>query len=76
MNDKYERPPTASTNDDDSDETVEMPSRFDEHGNRKGEGGDPLQALIGGLASKLFAGDDHGHGSDRESRSGRRRHRH
>ena len=44
------------------------------------EKGDPLEAIIGSLASKFLGGggDDrsHGHGSDRDSRSGRRRHRH
>lgn len=78
MNDKYERPPTASTQrDDDSDGTIEMPERFDEHGNRKNEHGDPWSELIGGLASKFLGGEEQGHGgSDSGSRSGRRRHRH
>ena len=78
MNDKYERPPQSTTTEEESDGTVELPHRFDERGNRKHDGGDALQELLGGLASKFLGGseDDHGHGSDRESRSGRRRHRH
>jgi hypothetical protein len=66
MNDKYERAP----NDNDSDMTEELPARFDEHGNRKPERSDPLEQLIGNLASKFLGG------SEEEERSGRRRHRH
>ena len=76
MNDKYERPPSGShyADDDDgygSDGTIEMPRRFDKHGNKIGEGDDALQNLLGGLASRFFSG-----GGDDDSRGGRRRHRH
>ena len=77
MNDKYERPPSSAKDENDSDGTVDLPPRFDEHGNRKAEGGDAIEQLIGNLATRFLGGDEHsGHGSDRESRSGRRRHRH
>ena len=72
MNDKYDRAPR----DDASDVTEDLPDRFDEKGNRKGEGGgsgDPLEALLGGLASKFLGG---GGGSEDGERHGRRRHRH
>lgn len=68
MNDKYERAP----DDNDSDVTEDLPDRFDEHGNRKPEKSDPLEQLIGNLASKFLGGGD----GDDDSRSGRRRHRH
>ena len=84
MNDKYERPPSSSTgrsgrgsrrdDDEESEGTIELPSRFDEHGNRKAEGGDGLEALLGGLASKFLGGG--GEEGDDGARSGRRRHRH
>lgn len=66
MHDKYERPP----NDNDSNATEELPDRFDEHGNRRPERSDPLEQLIGNLASRFL-----GSGED-EERGGRRRHRH
>ena len=78
MNDKYERPPSGVHRDDESDGTVELPERFDENGNRKGESSDPLEQLIGNLASRFLGGGGGGEeqGGDRDSRSGRRRHRH
>lgn len=69
MNDKYERAPK----DDDSDDTEELPDRFDEHGNKKAESGDPLEHLLGNLASRFLGG---GGNDESDSRSGRRRHRH
>lgn len=69
MNDTYERPPSGATHDDDSDRTVELPERFDKHGNKIAETPDTLQDLLGNLASRFLGGDD-------DSRSGRRRHRH
>lgn len=77
MNDKYDRPPSGAPRDDESDGTIELPERFDEHGNRK-EGGhtDPLEAILGGLASKFLGGGGGGGGDEEEGRSGRRRHRH
>ena len=74
MNDKYERPPSGAPRDDDSDGTVDLPDRFDERGNRTQESGDPLEQLIGNLASRFMGGSEE-RGSDRDSRSGRRRHR-
>lgn len=86
MNDKYERGPAES----DSDGTVELPSRFDEHGNRVDGGGDQLtntitqllgNAGIANLLGSLGGGGrdrDGGGGRDRDDdggRSGRRRHR-
>lgn len=66
---------------EDSDGTVEMPARFDRHGNKIDETPDSLQALLGGLASKFFSGEEGsggggGGGGERDGRSGRRRHRH
>jgi hypothetical protein len=72
MNDKYERPPRSRRHRDDdegSEGTIELPERFDEQGNRKAEGGDPLEQLLGGLASKFLGGGDD---DDRSSRRGRR----
>lgn len=74
MNDKYERAPSSSSSfhgtsrhhrddDEDSDGTIELPDRFDEHGNRKGEGADAFQNLLGTLAGRLFVGDEGGGGS-------------
>lgn len=87
MNDKYERPPSSAAGpsgsgksrrrdrDDDEEEsegTVDLPERFDEHGNPKAESGDALQQLLGNLASRFLGGD----GEEEEGRSGRRRSRH
>lgn len=85
MHDKYERPPASSTastarggrrhrrdDDEGSEGTVDLPDRFDSHGNRKPEG-DGIEALLGSLASRFLGGGD----EDEDSgRSGRRRHRH
>ena len=80
FNDKYDRPP----HDSDSEDTVDLPRRFDEHGNRKPESmGDELaerlQDLLTGRASagsffKSIAGSlrDEGEGEGRRSRSRRR----
>lgn len=79
MHDKYERPPSGTTNDEgeDSDGTVEMPARFDKHGNKIVETPDTLQTLLGTLASRFLGGDDDaGERDSRDGRSGRRRHRH
>jgi len=78
MNDKYDRKP----NDSDSEGTVELPERFDEHGNRKAGEGDQLANTINqflgsaGITDLLgsLGGGGGRHDSD-ESRSGRRRHR-
>ena len=72
MHDKYERPPSGVQRDDESEGTVELPDRFDEHGNRK-EGGDGFESLLGSLASKFLGGSG---GDDDEGRGGRSRHRH
>ena len=77
MNDPYER--GARRDDDNNSEgTVELPERFDEHGNRKAGGGEsnPLEQILGSLASRFMGGDEQEHSSERDSRSGRRRHRH
>jgi hypothetical protein len=66
MHDKYERPP----DDNDSNATEELPDRFDADGNRKPERSDPLEQLIGNLASRFLGG------GEEEERGGRRRHRH
>jgi len=75
MHDNYERDP-----EEESDGTIELPERFDEHGNRKADD-DPLalgiNRILGdaGLASileRLTGGGGHG---DDSGRSGRRRHR-
>lgn len=66
----------------DSDGTVEMPARFDRHGNKIAETPDSLQTLLGSLASKFLGGEEGGQGEERrgsgggDGRSGRRRHRH
>lgn len=77
MNDKYERPPSGSTYNEDeenSDGTIDMPARFDAKGNKIRETGDGLEGLIGTLASRFLGS---GGGDDEEGgRSGRRRHRH
>lgn len=77
MHDKYDRRP----NDGDSDDTEELPERFDENGNKKPE--DPLASKInellsgqGGLGGlfKAIAGGSSDERDD-DSRSGRRKHR-
>ncbi|KAK3718066.1 hypothetical protein LTR37_005492, partial [Vermiconidia calcicola] len=83
VRDKYDRPPSGSgaDNDRNSDGTVDLPERFDEHGNRKQEGaggGDALEQILGGLASRFLGGGGGGGGDDDRGsdRSARRRHRH
>ena len=65
MNDKYERAPR----DNESDTTEDLPERFDKDGNPKHES-DPIEQLLGGLASRFLGG-----GGEDEERHGRRRHR-
>lgn len=79
FNDKYDRSPRDS----DSEDTVELPRRFDEHGNRKPESkGDELaerlQDLLAGRASagsffKGIAGSLMEEGDREERRSSQRR---
>lgn len=58
MNDPYERRTSGS----DSDETVDLPARFDEHGNRKPDtGGHDLAARL----SEMFGGSSHSNSSSR-----------
>jgi len=45
---------------DESDTTVDMPARFDRHGNRVYETADSLQQILGSLASKFLSGGDEG----------------
>ena len=74
MNDKYERAPRSTTDDGESEDTVDLPDRFDERGNPKKD--DPLNDLISGLASRFLGGSQQNDDDDeRESRRGRR-HRH
>ncbi|KAK5137149.1 hypothetical protein LTR08_000654 [Meristemomyces frigidus] len=79
MNDKYDREPRES----DSDGTVDLPSRFDEHGNRADEGGDQLTSTINNLLGQAgftnflnsLGGGGAGADNEDDGRSGRRRHR-
>lgn len=83
MHDPYDRPPSSGSHrrrhshggrgreEDDSEEsdgTIELPDRFDEHGNRKMEGGDALQHLLGNLAGRFLGGGE-------DDAGGRRRYR-
>jgi hypothetical protein len=76
MHDKYEGEPES-----DSDGTIELPDRFDEHGNRKPER-DPLAEGLNRILGDVGFGDILGrlaggtHDDDEGGRSGRRRHRH
>lgn len=80
FNDKYDRPPRDGS---DSEDTVELPRRFDEHGNRKPDSmGDELaerlQDLLSGRASagsffKSIAGSLSQEGYREERRPSRRR---
>ena len=72
MHDKYES---------DSEGTVELPQRFDEHGNKKTDGdplADGINKLLGGsgLADLLGRLGGGGQDDDDTSRGSRRRHRH
>ena len=69
MHDQYERAP--KDRDNESDSTEDLPERFDQNGNPKHQQGDPLELLLGGLASRFLGG-----GAEEEERHGRRRHRH
>ena len=80
MNDNYDRDPRES----DSDGTVDLPPRFDEHGNHADSGGDQLSSTLhnilgqAGFTNFLSSLGGGGAGRDNydEDRSGRRRHRH
>ena len=75
FNDKYDRPPRDGS---DSEDTVELPRRFDEHGNRKADSmGDELanrlQDLLSGRASAgSFFKSIAGTLTQEEDREGRR----
>jgi len=80
FNDKYDRPPSG--NHSDSEETVELPPRFDEQGNKTPEGdnfAEKIQDMLTGkgMAGQLFKGLMGGEESDggKGSSSGRRRRR-
>lgn len=87
MHDQYERPPRGrrdrnAAEDDDSDGTIELPPRFDEHGNRKETDplADRINELLGGAGLGNLLGRVMGSGGGSEDgddggRSGRRRHR-
>lgn len=81
MHDRYDNSP----DEEDSEGTIDLPARFDEHGNRKAD--DPLSEKINdllsgkGLAGGLFRNltgsllnPDHDQ-DDNDGRTGRRRHR-
>ena len=74
MHDKYDRSPVEDGS------VEELPARFDEHGNRKGESGDPLadqiNALLegGGGLGGIFRSLS-GRGSQADDDGGRRRRR-
>lgn len=71
MNDKYERAPRSTTDEGESEGTVDLPDRFDERGEPKKD--DPLNDLISGLASR-FLGGEQGRDEDEGGRGRRSRH--
>lgn len=67
MNDKYERAPSGT--EEDSDTTVDLPERFDEHGNRKSH--DPLAEALQNILGQFTQSRD----SEDDGRNGRHRSR-